>query len=419
MSYARTASVFLVFPALFAAAAWSQDQAGPGNAAFEQGDFLKAADHYTQALRSKPSFALYVNLAHCYTRLERWNDAAQAYRAAIDLDSESVTAPIWRFLAQALYNDNRFQQAMKAFSQAESLEPNDQDDIWIARCMIELEQWVQAKSVLLGRLKRDPSDIGTLELLAYVLGQVEDWPGVMDVYRQLLIASPDHTDYRIALANALAGSGRNMQAIDALEFAWRLDRSLSGRINRLLADLYLAEKMPREAAACYARVIVTSENPSADDYYRLGVTYFQTGELTSAWNAFAGMLKADPSDSKPDLYLGHVAAQRGDANEALLHYGAAIEKDPTAVEAFVALVDLQMKNRRYKDAAAHLAKAIELGDNRPLVHHNLILAFMRQTDMERAVAALKDALAEHPSDAGLLSLLDRCVEKMALQDNNP
>ena len=243
-----------------------------------------------------------------------------------------------------------------------------------------------------------------------MIGHQGDWPGVIDVYRQLLIAAPGRTEYRVALANALAADGRDQQAIDALEFARRVDRKLNERTNRLLADLYLSQEMPREAAACYVRLIAISDNPSADDYYRLGITYFQTEELTSAESAFAEMLKAGPGDHRPEMYLGHIAAKRGDFDKARLHYIAAADKNPTAAEAFVALANLKMKNGQYDDAAAHFAEAIELGDNRAVVYYNRILALMREGDMARTRAALKAAIAEHPSDKGLLRLLDQCVE---------
>jgi tetratricopeptide (TPR) repeat protein len=398
---------------LLCGAAQSQGNARLGDAAFKKGDFQEAAKNYTEALVAKPSFPLYVNLGHCYTRLERWKDAAKAYQAAVTLDRQAATLEIWRFLAQALYNDNQYRQAIEAFAQAGSLQPDDRYDIWIARCMIGLEQWVQARSLLLGRLKHAPDDVATLELLAYVAGRLEDWPGVIDVYRQLLIAAPDRTHYRISLANALAADGRNKRAIDTLEFAWRVDGSLSKKTSRLLADLYLTEKMPREAAACYARIIVASESHTAEDFYRLGIAYFQTNELTSACDAFAGMQKTAPADARADLYLGYIAAEHGDFDKAMVFYSAAEQKSPTLIEAIAAKADLQMRKHRYRDAAASFAKAIEFGDNRPLIHYNHTLALMRQGDTVQAQAALKKALAEHPSDSNLIGLLDQRVEEVA------
>jgi Flp pilus assembly protein TadD len=136
----------------------------------------------------------------------------------------------------------------------------------------------------------------------------------------------------------------------------------------------------------------------------------QISEVTSAAKAFMNMQKADPADHRADLYLGYIAIQRNDVNEALLHYGSAIEKKPSSAEAYVAMADLHMQASRFKEAAALLTKAVGLGDNRSLVHYNRVLAFIRQSDMEQAESALKAALAEHPSDKNLLGLLDQWVE---------
>jgi tetratricopeptide (TPR) repeat protein len=402
----------LICLAVFSTSAWSKSYAQLGNAAFEEDKFREAIDHYQQALNIKPSFAVYVNLGHCYARLEQWADAAGAYQAAIELDAESVTADVWRFLGQARYNSDQFQRAMDAFFKAVSLEPDHQGYVWIARCMIELEQWIQAQSVLLGRLGQNPHDTETLELLAFVVSQQGDWRGVIDVYRQLITAAPQRTKYRIALANALVANGQNRQAIDVLEFAWRVDRSSAEQINRLLADLYLAEDMPQEAAASYAKLIAALDEPSAEDYYRLGAAYFQSGELPSAEKAFQSMRQADPAGYKAELYLGHIAAERDSFERAQLQYQAAIGKNPTSAEGFLALANLQMKNQEYAGAAANFAEAFRLGDNRPQVHYNRIRALMRQHNNEQTEAALKTALAEHPSDEWLLRLLDRYVERM-------
>ena len=406
-----TAAV-LICLAAFSTLVWSKNYAQLGNAAFEEDKFQEAIGHYQEALNIKPSFAVYVNLGHCYARLEQWADAAEAYQAAIELDAESGTADVWRFLGQAWYNSDQFQRAMDAFFKAVSLEPDHQGYVWIARCMIELEQWIQAQSVLLGRLGQNPHDTEALELLAFVVSQQGDWLGVIDVYRQLITAAPRRTKYRIALANALAANGQNQQAIDVLEFAWRVDRSSAEQINRLLADLYLAEDMPQEAAASYARLIAAMDEPSAEDCYRLGAAYFQSGELLSAENAFKRMRQADPTSYKAELYLGHIAAERDSFERAQLQYQAAIGKNPTSAEGFLALANLQMKNQEYAGAAKSFAKAIRLGDNRPQVHRNHILALMRQHNDEQTEAALKSALADHPSEEQLLRLLDRYVEQI-------
>ena len=390
---------------------WAKDNVELGNEAFGRGDYSKAVEYYRLAIENEPTFAAYVNTGHCHMQLERWDDAASAYEAAIRIKQEAVTAQIWRSLGRARFEGGQYDKAIDAFLKASSLEPdNSQDNTWIARCMIELEQWVQAEAVLLGQLRRESGNTVTLELLAYVFNQQGNWSGIIGVYRELLEIAPQRTAYRIALAKALTVEGQKQQAIDMLEFSRRLDLSAGEDIDRLLADLYLAEQMPREAAGCYARLVAMLDSPSSEDYYRLGLAYFQTGDLASAEGTFLRMQQASPTDFKADLYLGRVVYEAGRITEAQAHYNAAVEKNPTSVESLVALADLQMKGGHHTDAAANLAKAVALGDNRPQVHYNYILALMNGQDETSVRAAIKAGLAEHPSDEQLGRLLDRHIK---------
>jgi tetratricopeptide (TPR) repeat protein len=393
--------------------AWAKDNVELGNEAFGQADYGKAIEYYKQAIEAKPTFAAYANLGHCYMQLERWGEAASAYEEAIRIKPDDVTAEILRALGRARFESRQYDKAMDAYLKASSLEPGKgRDDVWIARCMIELEQWIQAQSVLLGQLRREPRDTVTLELLAYVYNQQNNWSGIIGIYRELLDIAPERTTYRVALAKALTVQGQRQQAIDMLEFARRVDLGSGPEIDRLLADLYLAEEMPQEAAGCYARLIRTLDKPSAEDCYRLGLAYFQAGDLASAEEAFRHMQQVNPADFKADLYLGHVVAEAGRVDEAQAHYRAALEKDPTSVECLVALADLQIKGKHPAEAASNLAKAIALGDTRGQVYYNYILALMDGKNESSVRAALKAALAEHPSDERLSRLLDRHVEQI-------
>jgi tetratricopeptide (TPR) repeat protein len=384
-----------------------------GNEAFVRGDYSKAVEYYRQVVNDEPTFSAYVNMGHCYMQLEQWEQAASSYERAIEIKPQEITGEILRALGRACFEERQYNKAMDAYLKASKLEPeNGQDNIWIARCMIELEQWIQAQSVLLAQLRSEPKNTATLELLAYVFNQQDNWPGIIDIYRELLSIAPQKTSYRIALAKALTVQGQKQQAIDMLEFARRVDFNSSERTDRLLADLYLAEDMPQEAASCYARIIRILDKPSTEDYYRLGLAYFKTGDLKSAEEAFGNMLKANPSSFKADLYLGHVTAEAGRLDEARAHYNSAAQKNPTSAEALVALADLQIKNQSYTDAAKNLAKAIALGDNRPQVHYNYILALMNDSNETNIRTALKTALADHPSDEQLNRLLDRYIKQI-------
>lgn len=403
----------LIIAIFFAGIIQAKETIEAGNEAFKRGDYSKAIEYYKLAIRNKPAFSEYVNLGHCYMQLEQWDNACSAYEKAIKLDADAVKAPLWHSLGRAFFENRKYEQAEDAFSKASLLEPaNDENDIWIARCMIELEQWIQVQSILLGRLSREPDNTVTLELLAYVYNQQENHSGIISIYRELLKIEPQNISYRVTLAKMLMNQGQHKQAIDVLEFARRIDFNQDTEINHLLADLYLAENMSREAAQCYEAIIKKSDKPSADDYYRLGLAYFQIGDFISSQDTFKRMEQIYPEDFRAELYLGRIFAEMEQLNKAQAYYSSAIKKNPESLESLVALSELQIKNKLYSDAAMSLAKAIELGDKRPQVYCNYIFALMKENNTTKIKAAIKDALALYPSDEKI-----RLFLKQYIRDN--
>ena len=404
----------MLIGAIFAVGVHGQEAVRLGNAAFEEGHYEKAIAHYEHALNQEPTFAVHVNLGHACMKLERWAEAATHYRAAIELDATSVTPEIWLFLGQACYQTARYDQALDAFVQAASPKPEGRTGLWIAQCLIDLEQWWPAKLALTNHLATHPRDVEAVELLAHVQGQMSDWLGVIETYRHLLTVAPDRTTYRVALGNALAMQGHHPEAIDTLELTWRLDPGAAEQVNRLLADLYLVEEMPHEATLCYERIIRLREQGTTDDYYRLALAYFQGREFASAGAALLEMREVDPTDARADLYLGHVATEQDRPDEAGQHYQRAVEKNPDSVDALLALAQWEMQQQRYASAADHFAHAIESGDQRPVVYYHHVLALLQAADTaEQIEFALKAALARHPADAQLQQLLDRYVRQMS------
>lgn len=62
-----------------------------GNSLFGRGNYTEAIQAYSTAIINNPRVAAYfTNRALCYVRLERWGDAAEDSRKAIELDKDSV-----------------------------------------------------------------------------------------------------------------------------------------------------------------------------------------------------------------------------------------------------------------------------------------------------------------------------------------
>ena len=390
----------------------AKDSVKSGNEAFEKGDYSKAAEYYKLAIQDEPEFYEYINLGHCYMQLKQWSDACSAYEEAIKLEPEEIKASIWHSLGRAYFESCKFEKAKDAFSKALTLEPeNDENETWIARCLIELEQWIEAQSVLLGLLSREPDNTVVLKLLAYIYNQQDNQAGIISIYRELLKIEPKNMAYRITLAKMLMNQGQITQAIDILEFAKRLELNDNVEVSRLLGDLYLAQNMPHEAIQCYQVIINKKDKPSAEVYYRLGYAYFQVSDFLSSRDIFNLMREKFPEDSRADLYLGRISAKKQQYEEAETYYVTAIKKNPESLEGLKVLSDLQMKNKRYSDAALSLAKVIDLGGGGQQVYYNYIVALIKDDNPVKVKAAIKKAMAEYPSDKEIRYLLNQYIKE--------
>jgi tetratricopeptide (TPR) repeat protein len=60
-----------------------------------------------------------------------------------------------------------------------------------------------------------------------------------------------------------------------------------------------------------------------------GIAAYSAGNRTAARNAFAEAVRDDPQDADPHIYLGRMAREEGDANNAVRELQAAIQLEPT------------------------------------------------------------------------------------------
>ena len=203
--------------------------------------------------------------------------------------------------------------------------------------------------------------------------------------------------------------GQNNEAIDILEFVRRLDSKYDIEISRLLGDLYLSENMFREASQYYKSIIRQKDEPSAEDYYRLGLAYFNIHDLVSSLDIFELMKQKYPDDFRSYQSLGRIFSETERINDAMDCYSSALKKNPESLNCFEALSYLQMKNKLYSDAAINLAEAIKQGDNGSQIYYNYIFALFKANNPSMVKDAIKNALAKYPSDEKIRLLLNQFI----------
>ena len=394
------------------ATAQTKNPVQKANEAFKQGDFARAVEIYVQVLKDKQSAPLFVNLAHAYARLKQWPAAVKAYKDALALkDPQIKTSEIYGYLGQAEYMRHNYIQALHYLARARQDESPGKFSLLIARCLIDLQRFHLAEDEVMEFLKLNPDDIQAGEMLAHIYMQTDQPAYAADIYQGLLSQKPLEIRYFKALAQALLAAGRDDKAIDTLEMARHITGPNTEDLDRLLADLYIKQNMPREAASCYSHIIHNLARPNPEDVYRLGYCYYQSHQWLSARQAFNRVLQLDPSHAHAALYLGHIASQKGDIDAACQAYLRAAKIDKQWPEPYLSLVAQQIKQKNFQQAAEYFQKALTRKDFGSDEYYRYLLTLQQAGNKDQFKKILVQALSKYPQDNRWHRLLDPFVSE--------
>jgi tetratricopeptide (TPR) repeat protein len=102
------------------------------------------------------------------------------------------------------------------------------------------------------------------------------------------------------------------------------------------------------------------------------------------------------------LSLGLIADARGDTDNAVLQYEAALQYNPGDSVAHNMLGQLYDKAGKYSLAAAHFQKSIQLNPSNAVLHRNFGIALVQQENYSQAIKEFGEALRVNPYDTPTL-----------------
>jgi tetratricopeptide (TPR) repeat protein len=223
------------------------------------------------------------------------------------------------------------------------------------------------------------------------------------IYEGLIRRFPGDASLLRNLAQAHLACHEPDRAIPWLEMAHRLSPEDTS-ICQMLADLYLARRMNREASEAYRLLLALTEKPTAEDHFRLAHAYFQSDELVSAKEALDRAIALDPSHAPSCLYLGHVARRQGRTADAALLYEKAIALSPGLRAAHLALANLFLQQKDYGRAAHYYREGLQEDGADPTTLRNAIIALFRSGDPSGSASLLRDASRKYPGHPDLRDL---------------
>jgi tetratricopeptide (TPR) repeat protein len=350
----------------------------------ESGDLahaVKALEAVPVADRTpKMEFAL----GAAYDQLKQYKDAIAAYQRAADMEPGNVHT--LDALAQALLADDQFDEALKQFKQVTDADPDDIGAlIHIGEILRRQGKYEDALASIRKALKLDSTSLeaGYNEgLLLDVLGRYDE---AAQVYERMVDL--------ISHANgAYTAEEKNNRGIF-------LER---------LGAVYHEQDKTEQAIAAYQKMIDMGGETALRGFQGQVDTYRDARIFDKAIAVSRKAVEADPKNRDLKLMLAGELADQGQADEGLALAKGLLNNTDDDRTVWVALGQMEIRLRRWKDAEDAFAKAgaltVKKEDRTYLLYLRGELA-ERQKRYEQAEQLFRQALDLDPASAMTLNYL--------------
>lgn len=358
-----------------------------GEIAYNRQNYRQAVDHLPRAgklLAQDPSVA--AHLVVSYLEIEQQPKALDL----LDTVDTQRLKPRTQFeLGFALARHDLSKQAIPYFQAVRQSFPDSYNvGFNLAVCYVQSTNYSQAIEVLRGLADRGHKTSEQQNLLAEAYEGNQQTQAAIDTLREATLLAPTDEDNYLDLAALCMNHDSfdlGMEVVNVgLHYRPQSGRLIfeRGLLHAMLNQFELAEQDFQQAAE------LAPENNFS--YIGLGVSYMQTGDLPQAITVLRQRTRLKPDDSVLQYLLGEVlirsGAKAGDASfeEARTALEKSIKLNPNFPESRVALAKIYLKENQIEDAVAHLEKARTLDPKNQAACSQLAIAYRRQGKPELA-----------------------------------
>ena len=229
---------------------------------------------------------------------------------------------------------------------------------------------------------------------------------------------PRNERARISLADALLAAGRADEAEQQLQsVVTQFPRSGSARFR--LGELYQSQARYPEAVAAFEASQASGAVVGRDQLHQtIGSIYVNQADFDRAVSAYAARVEVNPNSAEAHRRLAEIYFLQGRDVEALAEFLATALLDPSEPRAFAGAGQVQLRMKRYAQAADALARAVALGSGDVETRYALGTAFIRlgREEEGKAQIAASQRLQAEQIAAGQRDFELQALRRRGLRD---
>ena len=349
----------------------------------------------------------YLGLAGQLETLERFDEAAEAYAAALEIRPGDADLLYRR--SSALYRGGRGLEALPGLTELEDGGGDYRVSALVADIYVEAGQVDYALRSLeraLHKAAQEPEGSAAaqanilvkLGLLQRSLGREME---AVEAFRRAANTDPAswRALYNLGVSQLEAGSARS--ALETLQNALALSPE-SGELHLAVGTAYDLLGMPQEALAAGESALQRSSDPQAltEAAFLVGRARYRLGDYEGALTSLEEVVAATPENAAAQLWAGLAAYGLEDYASAAGYYERAVQLAPDNLEARVNLGAAYLVTERYADAALVYELLVQQNPEDAEAHYNLGWARFSQGEREEARTAWREALTLGYAPAG-------------------
>lgn len=332
----------------------------------------------------------YYQIGYLYYLADQHANAAAAFKTYTEKEPDDILG-YW-MLAQALTENNQFQQALPALEKvAQNDSLKSKSEILLAKSYTFSKEYPKAIEIYKRKTDLAPADL--------------------DAYGRALILTSDTTGAIVVLRKAIIDDTDRTEAAHASTV-------------KLLAEMLRLTKQYSEAASVFNELV--QKAPTADNYNALGYIYAQGGMESQALDAYNQALAKAPDNLTILMAIGNMYTK--DPTNPKMK--AAFERAAQAAEK-AGNKDIQgqaegwigyylYSTKAYPEALPHLEKSLSLlADSSPYLNNFLLMtgaSYHQEKDYSNARKFYEKLLARDPNNKSAREALDNVKQ---LQSASP
>jgi tetratricopeptide (TPR) repeat protein len=342
-------------------------------------------------------------------------------------------------LGESYFMSGKVDKAIEQFKKLLEVEGSARSYAFLGLSYRNLGRFDEAKQYFQQGLKLDPHNSSCLFNLGFIAERQGDAAGAEGRFQEILRSNPDHSDALLELANLRIAAKKFPEAADLLRRYVRVSHNPATGYYKLAMverslhetaaadrDLSVFQTLSKDVASNpypYEHLFDYLDNRSKlaprardqldlaelidqiqkhpdqpEDLYMLAEAYLKSGKVDDARNTIAQLDKLSSGDYRTQTGAGVLLARYHLYDEAIQHFQAALQANPSSDEVKFDLANAYFRKRLYSEALDTAMQVSEEGRKDEAYLALLGDIYAHLGDSARAAEIIRNAISRNPDN---------------------